>query len=72
MQVKIPALHTHKDSLFAIMDGGRSVDAPAIIQKKLPDVLMQEFSAQGVEPRTKDTPLKSLQYLTHTFLAAHQ
>lgn len=72
VQVKVPSLLTHKDGLFAILDGGRSADAPAIIQKKLANVLMQEFSSQGVEPRAKDTPLESLQYLTHTFLTAHQ
>lgn len=61
-----------KDGLFVIMDGGRSVDAPAIIQKRLLDVLMQEFLAQEMEPKTRDTPLNSLQYLTHTFLTIHQ
>ena len=72
VQVKLPALSSGKDGVFAILDGGRLVAAPAVLQKKLPDLLMQEFSSQGVEPKTKDTPLDSLQYLTHTFLSAHQ
>ena len=70
MQVKT-VLDSGRDGLFAVLNGGRSVAAPAIIQKKLPDLLTSEFSAQGAEPKTKDTP-PNLQYLTHTFLAAHQ
>ena len=70
VQVKT-VLDSGRDGLFAVLNGGRSVAAPAIIQKKLPDLLTSEFSAQGAEPKTKDTP-PNLQYLTHTFLAAHQ
>ena len=72
MQVKIPTLASGKDGLFAIMDGGRSADAPVIIQKVLPDLLTRELAAQKAEPTTRDTPTNPLQYLTHTFLAAHQ
>lgn len=75
MQVKASSLVSGKDGLFAIINGGRSVDAPKIIQEKLADLLMEEFSAQvqeEAEPRRKDTPTNSLSYLKHTFLTAHQ
>ena len=71
--VQVKSLHsTGRDAVFAILDGGRSPAAPSIIQKKLPDLLIREFSAQGAEPTTKDTPPNSLEYLTHTFLSTHQ
>ena len=72
MQVKYPCLSGGRDALFAILNGGRSTAAPAIIQPKLAEVLMKEFSDQWVEPGGKGTPPESLRYLTHTFLKAHQ
>lgn len=72
VQVKSPSLSGGRDGLFAILNGGRSTAAPAIIQSKLADVLMKEFSKQWAEPGGKATPPGSLQYLSHTFLAAHQ
>ena len=72
MQIKAPSLSGGRDGLFAVLNGGRSTTAPAIIRAKLTEVLMKEFAEQWVEPGGKGTPPNSLQYLTHTYLAAHQ
>ena len=72
MQVKSPSLSAGRDALFAILNGGRSTAAPAIIQSKLADVMLREFADQWAEPGGKITPPESLRYLTHTYLTAHQ
>ena len=73
VQGKVPTLPSSRDGMFAIMDGGRSADAPVIIQKILPDVLMTELASQEMETKIRGTPSgNSLQYLTHTFLTAHK
>jgi hypothetical protein len=73
VQLKSPSLGSRpSDGLFAVLDGGRSTDAPVSVRKTLETTLLEELTdeermiKQGVAIREK------LQYLTHTFLSAHR
>lgn len=57
----------HRDSLFAIIDGGKVVDAAAKIESSLVETMTRDIAqARGSEI---DNPLL---YLEHTFLSLHR
>ena len=55
------------DGLFALIDGGKVVDAAAKIESSLVETIKQEI--KETEPDNIDHPLL---YLEHTFLTSHR
>ncbi len=61
---------TENDALFALIDGGKVVDAAAKIQSTLAETLKQEI--EEAENNKTDIADHQLMYLEHTFLSAHR
>ena len=71
-QLKVPSLYLRTDSLFAVMDGGRSSDAPEALRSILEGILGEELAYDDMEEVAGFQNMDPLQYLTHTFLTAHR
>ena len=72
MQVKAPALTSRADAVFAVIDGGRSVEAPQALSIVLAGILEEELGREEKEAKAGFHTTEPLQYLSHTFLAAHR
>ena len=73
VQLKTPSLGSRpSDGLFAILDGGRSTDAPASVRKNLETTLLEELTDEERMVKQGVAIKEKLQYLTHTFLSAHR
>ncbi len=72
-QVKYAALNSRKqDALFAVLDGGRSPEAPKLLRPILPAVLTTELREEEQFLSEGGQLQDSLQYLATTFLTAHR
>lgn len=73
VQLKAPTLGSRpSDGLFAVLDGGRSTDAPASVRKTLEATLLEELTDEERLVKQGVVIKEKLQYLTHTFLSAHR
>ena len=73
MQLKSPSLSSRpSDGLFAVLDGGRSTDAPAAVRKTLESTLVEELTDEERMIRQGLVVKEKQQYLVHTFLSAHR
>lgn len=73
MQLKVPTLSSRpSDGLFAVLDGGRSTDAPAAVRKVLESTLLEELTDEERMVKQGIVVKERQQYLVHTFLSAHR
>ena len=73
VQLKAASLGSRpSDGLFAVLDGGRSTDAPAAIRKTLESTLLEELTDEERQRGQGFIIKEKLQYLVHTFLSAHR
>ena len=73
VQLKAPSLGSRpSDGLFAVLDGGRSTDAPVAVRKTLESTLLEELTDEERLVKQGVVIKERQQYLTHTFLSAHR
>ena len=73
VQLKSPSLGSRpSDGLFAVLDGGRSTDAPAVVRKTLESTMLEEMVDEERMLKRGSVAKEKLQYLVHTFLSAHR
>lgn len=73
LQVKVSSLNSRKkDGLFAILDGGRTADAPKVVKKILEETLVEELVSCERDLQEGYQNPDHLLYLNHTFLSAHR
>ena len=72
-QVKVPAMGPHsKDAVFALLDGGRSMEAPEALKVSLAGIVEEEMKKEEEEAKAGHHKIDPSLYLTHAFLAAHR
>ncbi len=72
-QIKLASLSSRKqDAVFAVLDGGRSQDAPKLLRPILPGVMVTEMREEERFLSEGGQLQDSLQYLATTFLTAHR
>ena len=73
VQLKSPSLGNRPDEgLFAVLDGGRSTDAPVAVRKTLESTMLEEMVDEERTRKRGSIVNEKLQYLVHTFLSAHR
>lgn len=72
-QIKSAVLSTKKqDALYAILDGGRSREAPQALRPIMKDIFVEEMKKLEKEQKETSHSVDSLQYMSYTFLTAHR
>ena len=73
VQLKSPSLGNRTDEgLFAVLDGGRSTDAPIAVKKILESTILEEMIDEERTKKRGSVIKEKVQYLVHTFLSAHR
>ena len=73
VQLKSPSLGNRPDEgLFAVLDGGRSTDAPIAVKKTLESIILEEMVDEERMKKQGSVIKEKVQYLVHTFLSAHR
>lgn len=60
------------DAVFAVLDGGRSMEAPESLKALLAGMVEEEMKKEEEEAKASHHEIDPSHYLTHTFLAAHR